>query len=185
VTALWKIHVSKCRATAIYDLYPSGVNCTLRKPLTVYFLCADQKCGDQPVCGQHGKEGEREGWLFQLSRHGWKSGERKTVSSLHEKVWTSLPNVSVSVNNCVECELILKWHEGKVEALCSILEARLVSYLEKKGTSCECLGASGKPFKGRRPFISMLWFVHTPYWERWGDAVEGEVMNNRQPLGLL
>lgn len=36
----------------------------------------DQKCGDQPVCGQHGEEGEWESWLLQLSRHGWKPGER-------------------------------------------------------------------------------------------------------------
>lgn len=42
-------------------------------------LAADQKCGDQPVCGQHGKKGERESWLFQLSRHGWEPGEEANL----------------------------------------------------------------------------------------------------------
>lgn len=38
------------------------------------YLCEDQKRGDQSVCGQHGKEGERESGLLQLPRHGWEPG---------------------------------------------------------------------------------------------------------------
>lgn len=41
------------------------------------FLPTDQKRGDQPVCGQHGPEGEWESGLLQLPRHGWKPGRNR------------------------------------------------------------------------------------------------------------
>lgn len=48
--------------------------------LIVYFdmfgFDSDPKRGDQPVSGQHGPKGKREGWHFQLPRHGRQPGNR-------------------------------------------------------------------------------------------------------------
>lgn len=68
--------------------------------------------------GQHGEKGEREGWLFQLPRDGWKPGEEITVNTVFRALYLIVKRNTI-VYIIIFANVTLNLNETKHSLKCS------------------------------------------------------------------
>lgn len=92
------------------------------------------------MCRQHGTKGERESWLFQLPRHGWKSGKENNRST--KILICILFFLDILVHTVLslfkQCLKLLVFFDDVVIGLYSIMDYCMLDFLKLQIHPVEC-----------------------------------------------